>query len=166
MSQLRSIVVLTFGLTIGAACASTKGPVNREAACPLTQRDSVFLGGGPVYRDCAVDIKAKRITSPRVEYRPTTPGNNCYAVEFQVVVDTTGKPELGTAQIVRATDRSLADAVISSLQGWRFEPAKLHGAHVRQIAVEKYTIATATVVVPAGQTPSPSMRRPGRAPSC
>ena len=165
MSQVRSIVVLTFGLIVAAACASTKGPVNREAACPLTQRDSVFLGGGPVYRDCAVDTKAKRISSARIDYRPSRPGNNCYAVEFQVVVDTTGKAEVGTAQIIRATDRSLADAVISSLPGWRFEPAKLGGAHVRQIALEKYTMASVTVVVPAGQSPPPSTRPP-RPPSC
>jgi guanidinobutyrase len=70
-----------------------------KSLAPLMAEVREKVGGGPVYRDCAVDTKAKRITSPRVDYRPSRPGNNCYAVEFQVVVDTMGKPEVGTAEI-------------------------------------------------------------------
>jgi hypothetical protein len=166
--QMCSAVTIV-GIAVTTACAGSRNVESRLAACPLTPRDSAFLGGGPVYRDCAVDSKAKLIlNSVRNDYRPTArTGNNCYAVEVRMVVDTTGKTEPATVELIRTNDRGFADAVLADARTWRFEPAMLDHKPVRQIATEKRTIATMTVVVPAGQSPSRSQatgRRP--TPSC
>lgn len=166
--QMCSAVTI-IGIVATTACAGSRNVESRMAACPLTPRDSAFLGGGPVYRDCAVDSKAKLITnSVRNDYRPTArPGNNCYAVEVRMVVDPTGKPEPATVELIRTNDRAFADAVIADAPTWRFEPAMLEHKPVRQIVTEKRTIASVMVVVPAGQSPSRSTasgRRP--TPSC
>src|SRR6476620_160412 len=103
MKRSRSIVGLAAALTLAVACASAKGAGPRGASCPLTQQESAFLGRGPVYRDCAVDKKARLVQqTARVDYRPTRPGNACYSADVELVVDTLGKPEISTVRIVRA----------------------------------------------------------------
>src|SRR4051812_17719223 len=93
-------------LSVAGACASagSAGHTSREA-CTLTAKDSVYLGGRPVYRDCAVD-QAARVTSTNVHsrYQPQSFGNKCYAAEVEFVVDTAGRAEAGIVQVIRATD--------------------------------------------------------------
>src|SRR5262245_45417860 len=64
-STFREMTTLVIATVITAACAKAppRTAAERQSACPLTQDDSAFLSRGPVYRECAVDTKAKLITS-------------------------------------------------------------------------------------------------------
>jgi hypothetical protein len=167
MKSSRMIAGLTAALTLAVACATTKTAGLRGASCPLTQQDSAFLGRGPVYRDCAVDKKARLVQqTARVDYRPTRPGNGCYSADVELVVDTLGKPEISTVRVIRANDRGFADAMVASVPGWQFEPATIAGQRVRQIVNEHQAMGTVVVAVPAGSAPPPSGSRMVRPPSC
>ena len=167
MRRGRSIVGLAAALLLAVACASAKSAGPRGASCPLTQQDSAFLGRGSVYRDCAVDTKAKLVQqTARIDYRPTRPGNACYSADVELVVDTLGKPEISTVRVIRANDRGFADAMVASVPGWQFEPATLGGKRVRQIVNQHQAIGTVVVAVPAGSPPPPSGSRMVRPPSC
>jgi hypothetical protein len=163
-----SIALLVLALIATAGCGNSRTVAQRLDACPLAQRDSALLDGGPVYRDCAVEVKAKFIASSatRIDYSPPTGAkSSCSSVEVQMVVDTAGKPEVSTVQVFRANDRPFADAVLATAGSWRFEPAMLQGARVRQIVVEKRTVMSMLVAVPAGQGPPRSPSR-GQRPVC
>jgi hypothetical protein len=161
-------VVLLVGLVAAAACGASRSAETRGAACPLTQRDSAYLAGGFVYRDCAVSVRAKLVpTSMRIDYRPTQVRNGCYTAEIEMVVDTLGSAEVRTAQIIRTNDRGFAEAALANISTWRFEPARIDGKAVRQIVLEKPTMSTMVVVVPAGSSPPPRGSGGGaRAPRC
>jgi hypothetical protein len=150
----REMTTLVIATAIVAACATAppRTAAERQAACPLTQADSAFLSRGPVYRDCAVDTKAKLIvSSSRVNFTPPRPALNCYAVDLEVVVDTLGRPEVQTAHVLRSNDAAYADAVLSEIANWRFEVAMLNHRPVRQIATLGQRAGS--VVVPAGSPP-------------
>jgi hypothetical protein len=168
--MFREMTTLVIASVIVAACAGAppRTAAERAAACPLTLADSALLSRGPVYRECAVDKKAQLIpTSTRgLNFTPQRNGPNCYAVDLEVVVDTLGKPEVETAHIIRATDRSYADAVLSSMASWRFEAAMLNHRPVRQISQIGQKIASVVVVAPAGSAPPPGAGRPVRMPTC
>src|SRR5262249_27557926 len=117
-STVREVTALVIAIVAAAACANAppRTAAERGAACPLTQSDSAFLSRGPVYRDCAVDTRAKLITSSaHTNFTPPRAGPNCYAIDLEVVVDTLGRPEAQTAHVIRATDPAFADAVMSGV---------------------------------------------------
>ncbi len=108
----------------------------------------------------------------RPDFRPT-PTNmkngNCYSAELEFVVNEQGAVETNTARVVKTTNQALADAMISILPQWKFEPAKLNGVAVRQIVSDTYSIQSQIVVVPAGTRPSRSTgpaRPPRSTPRC
>jgi hypothetical protein len=152
------ITILAIAAAIVAACASAPRAANRGASCPLTQSDSAYLARGPVYRECAVDIKARKIPDrSRVDFTPPRAGaTSCYAVEVELVVDSLGKPETETARVVRSTDRTFADAVMQTVRDWRYEAAMLDHRPVRQIVLEKQT-SQAVVVAAGGRPPTGGM---------
>ena len=152
-------------VTLVVACA---GAANRTTpagpSCSLGGRDSVFAVGKPVYRDCAVERRARLTATVPPDYRPAVPRTGCYSVDVEFVVDTLGKPELATAQIVRTNDQAFADAVFATLGRWKYEPAMRGGTLVRQIVNEHRSGASMLVVVPAGSGPPPKPSQ--RPPSC
>jgi len=169
--MVREMTTLVIAIVVVAACAGAppRTAAERAASCPLTQTDSAFLGRGPVYRDCAVDKPAKLITGSvgRVDFTPQLNGPRCFAVEFEVVVDTLGRPEVETAHVIRATDRTFADAVMSSVVNWRFEAAILDHRPVRQISKQGQKAGISVVAVAAGSgPPPPGAGRPVRPPTC
>jgi hypothetical protein len=147
-------------IPLAAACASAGGAAGARGECLLSAEDSVYLSGGPVFRDCAVD-QAARLTTPNapIDYRPSASarsGNRaCWLAELQFVVNAAGVPEKETAKIVRTTDPGFAEAVLSSLPSWRYRPAEKEGIPVRQIVRERRAIALAVVAVGSGQSPRP-----------
>ena len=168
-------ITVAIAAMIVAACATAPRAANRGASCPLMQTDSAFLAGGLVYRECAVDIKARRIpdTKSHLVFTPQASGPSCYAVEVEFVVDSLGKPERETARVVRSTDRNFADAVMATIQDWRYEAAVLNHRPVRQIVLDKQTATVGAVVVASsrggGPPPAGAGRggmRPVRQPSC
>ena len=162
----RSRLVVLAGIAmVAAACASAGSTSARRVACSLGPRDSVFLAGSPVYRDCAVDRAARRFSSSvRPDFRPTTPRSGCYSADVEFVVDASGMPEIGTARVVRANDQGFADAVLATLTRWKYDPAVRDQRPVRQIVTSHEVMSTVVVVAPAGGLP-PS-RPSQRPPSC
>ena len=128
---------------------------------------------GPVFRDCQVQTKAALLTKDiRPDFRPSTTNTksgNCYSAELEYVVNEQGAVETKTVRVVKTTDQALADAIISILPQWKFEPAKLNGVAVRQIVSDTYSIQSQVVIVPAGTRPSSptGTKRPARStPRC
>jgi hypothetical protein len=159
--------LLIAGIAVGvlAACSSaTSNATTAAAPCGLRGQDSVFVSGRPVYRDCAVDKKA-RLTSANLhpDFRPTQNGNTCYYVDAEYVVNDSGKVEIPTARIVRSNNQSLADAVTQMLPRVTYEPAAREGKPVRQIVVEHTQVLQ--VVTRSGQAPS-AARGPNGPPRC
>lgn len=91
-------------------------------------------------------------------------GSACYSADLLFVVDSAGRPESSTVQVVRTTDRAFADAVVETVPLWRYEPAIRSGVRVRQIVTTHQAIASVVVAVPAG-SPPPS-RPPLNMPRC
>lgn len=159
--RLVAAVVVAGGVLLGA-CASAGGPAGgggRRSSCPLQARDSVYLPGGPVYRDCAVDRKAQPIRPPRIDFQPT-PGQLCYEADFELVVDSNGKPEPGTTRLVRTNSREYSDAVSRLLPTLEFRPAIRDGTAVRQIVVYKQVLTGVTHEVNIGGVPPPIAAAP------
>ena len=157
-------VYLGATLIVGTACASGANRAARGGeSCALRAADSAYVLGGPVYRDCAVDTKARLVNSRDI--RPSfTPDQRtaCYSVRLEFVVGTDGAPELGSVRTVSATSGVYARAVMETLPHWKYEPARIEGRSVRQIVSEERKMGVSMVVVPAGSgRPSPgSVRDP------
>ena len=150
------LVVLVYAACTGATAG---GP---RTACLLAPADSVYLRSGPVYRECAVDQRARLLGSPpRPDFRPPAGGKACYTAELEFVVDTAGVPQMDTVKVIRTNDQSYVDAILRLLPTWRYEAARLNGVPVRQIIRASQGMAARLVVAPVGQRPSP-----GRPPVC
>ena len=147
--------ILTAGLVAALGCASAGGGSGaRPAGCELRRTDSVFAAIGPVFRDCAVDGRASLlVANPRIDFQPPRAVTGCYSAEVEFVVDTNGTPEVQTARIVRTTDQSFGQAVLTAVAGWRYKPAERDGHRVRQIVEDRRMAQTAVVIVPAGSPP-------------
>ncbi len=157
---------MILGAIFAAACASAGGPAAaraRGSRCPLEAKDSVFLAGGPVYRDCAVDRKAESIADVHPDFRPD-PMERCYSAEIEFVVNQIGLPEAETARLVHTTDRRFAEAVYQTIPRLRYHPALRDGAPVRQIVDFKSAMQSVLVAVPAGS--GPPTRPPMGPPPC
>lgn len=159
-----TLLALVSGAMIGGAgCASApRGSQSKAARCAPAERDSVFAAAGPVYRDCAVDVRAKNLTRARLDYRPSSPPRNgaCYSAEIEFVVNAKGVPETNTARVVHTNDQGLAEATIAGLSAWKYEPARLGDVPVRQIVTEKSSMSAMVVVVPQGSAPTRPNQRP------
>lgn len=141
---------VTHGCLVRRLASVAKGP---RGGFDVGRADSVYLIGGPVYRDCSVDVRAVAVQpTPRLDYQPTSrPTGSAF--------------ERGAERVIQSTDPLLATAIVASLPQWRFEPAREGGRYVRQIFRQRTPIAYQVVVVPAGQAP----RRPSgatRPPAC
>ena len=116
----------------GGPIASTGTPLAR--ACDHADQDTSHYLHTPLYRACAVSVKALAIANDvRPEYRPNGRDRSCFSAIVQVAVDTAGFPEGRTARVVRASDPGFAAAVLAIVPAMRFEPARLGDHRVRQL---------------------------------
>lgn len=120
------IVVVSAG-----ACASGGSARAAGTTCDLRPADSLFLEAGPVYRDCAVDRPARPVGPEIKPDFADLPG--CQSVTLEFVVGPTGEPEIETARVESTNNEAFALAVLTTLPKWRYEPAQVDGAPVRQI---------------------------------
>ncbi|MBW8770890.1 MAG: hypothetical protein JF589_14130 [Gemmatimonadetes bacterium] len=112
--------------------ATTGTPLAR--ACDHTDQDTTHYLHTPLYRACAVSVKARPIANDvRPDFRPTGRDRPCFSAVIQVAVDTAGFAENRTLRVVRATDPGFAAAVIAIVPAMRFEPARLGERRVRQL---------------------------------
>jgi len=145
------------------ACSGNRAESRAGVPCELSPADSVYLSAGPVYRECHVDERAAlEPRSGTIEMRAIPPPRagttRCLEAEVELVVGTNGFPENGTWRLIRSNEPAFGDAVLAAVAGWRYKPAKLGGAPVRQIIRERRNAAIATSVVRAGEMPAPRSR--------
>jgi hypothetical protein len=157
---MRSRVVLVPAVAMLAAGCAFGHRTSADAprpGCELRSSDSAFVAGHPVYRECAVDVPARNLSRGEGPFtRPSGPrADGCHFVELAFVVDTTGKPEVGRARILQSSDRSYADAMLSTLPTWRYEPARIGSALVRQIVTDREMVSVVVQRIDAG-TAAPS----------
>ena len=115
-----------------ALVAITGTPLAR--ACDHADQDTSDYLHTPLYRACAVSVKARAIANDvRPEYSPSGRDRSCFSAIIQVAVDTVGLPESRTARVVRASDPGFATAVLAIVPAMRFEPARLGARPVRQL---------------------------------
>ena len=149
--------VLPAGFLVAACSSATTG--SSGDGCMIAAEDSVYLRQGNVYRDCAVDRRARLLTpNVRVDYQPSSrprAGTVCYFAHLQFVVNANGIPEISTASITRTNEQRFAEAALASLPSWRYEPALKDGEPVRQIVSERKIMALSVVIVGSGQAKRP-----------
>ena len=152
-ATVRIGMLLGAALLSGAACATRGGEQGGERTrCELKATDSLFASTGPVYRDCAVDRKARLINSTQIRPEPVNITPGCQSVQIEFVVGIDGTPEVGTVRTVRATSSAFASSVIETLSLWKYEPALIDGIPVRQIV---NTERKMSIVVVAAGSPGP-----------
>lgn len=153
-------VSLVLGCAGNRSAASSRG-------CALAAGDSVHLARGPVFPACAVNARAELLNRDvRIDYNQpdrTAPSQRCYSASIRLVVDTSGRPETGTSQLVETNDPAFGAAVLASVPQWRYRPARKAGTSVRQVVLERMQRATLVVVVRQGDARPPL---PARRPSC
>ena len=116
------------------ALAASTGTRLGRSACDHEDQDTSHYLHMPLYRACAVSVKARAIANDvRPEFRATGRDRSCYSAVIQVAVDSLGLPEGRTARVVRATDPGFAAAVLAIVPALRFEPARLGERRVRQL---------------------------------
>jgi len=145
-------------LVVGAACS---GGVAKTAAeprsCEPKELDAAWTAPAPVYRSCEVATPARQLgTPPRPDWTPPRPPQACNTALVEFVVDTLGVPEPMGARIVRATDSGLASALLASVPGRRYTPARTRDHAVRQVVRESYvlSVVTMTTVSTSGGQPA------------
>jgi hypothetical protein len=174
-SRRSLLVVSSLLLAITAAC-SAKHPApavpgeRAESAaeskpCDRSDQDTTSRAHLPLYRQCAVDVKARPKTNvgARPDFTPPMRDGGCYFVAIEVAVDTSGTPEPGTARVLRTNDSMFANAVMSTVPTYAFTPARIGGAAVRQIfelSTAMTTYASKSAANPMGPTGPMAGRRP------
>lgn len=123
----------------------------RRNDCALRAQDSVYAASGIVYRDCAVDVRARLLTRISPDYRPA--GVGCVSAAIEFVVGTDGVPDARTARIVRSNDAVYAESVMQTIPRVRYEPARRDGANVQQIVLYPAMISSQVIRVSAGGPP-------------
>jgi hypothetical protein len=162
------LIALTASTVLVGGCSSANrlmgapsSKASEPAPCTLTRSDSVFLKGGAVYRECAVDQPAKELPSDfRPSWSPTSMPSavspiKCYSAEIEFVVNTSGLPETGTARLVSTSDPKYGGAWMEAFTKLKFEAARKKGMPVRQIVrfSRKTTLTLQGVNVPRNAGP-------------
>jgi len=74
--------------------------------------------------------------------------NGFYEIDFKVLVDTLGKPDMKTFTVVKTTHPWLGTSVKSAVAKWKFSPAEVAGCKVPRM----YSLG----ITPKGKTPAAS----------
>lgn len=96
-----------------------------------------------VFSQSQVDEK---VTVRSFGYAPRYPKRATFSgvpgrVTIRFVVDTTGKADMKTITTVRSTDAAFLRSVLESLRTMEFNPARVRGRKVRQIAEQSFEFA-------------------------
>ena len=168
-----SLLALSSTIAAGACAAAHTAPSEgaradaaESPACERVDQDSSATPHLPLYRACAVEVKARPTgTGPRPDYHLVNRERGCASVRVEFAVDTAGVPETGTAHVVRTNDPRFAEAVVATVPGLRFTPGRIGGAAVRQIFELRMAMTSQTVSNPS-RGGGPQGPVPGSRPSC
>ena len=150
-------------LSPAGAGAQAEAPADSKA-CDRSDQDSSSYAHAPLYRACAVEVRARpKVNGARPDFTPPIKDGGCYFVAIEVAVDTAGVPEPGTARVLRTNDTMFANAVMSTVPTYVFSPARIGGTAVRQIfelSTAVTTYASSSRANPAGPVGAMAGRRP------
>lgn len=159
VAALSAAVIAMLGCSSGRAASTASADDIADVAearrddCSLRAQDTVFVVRGMVYRDCAVDVKARLLTRITPDYA-ASPGG-CASASLEFVVDTLGRADPATARIVRSNNPLFAESVMRTVSQLRFDPATRDGAKVQQIVSHGMASSSVVIRVPAGSPPPP-----------
>jgi TonB family protein len=123
------------GAAASAAVAQSSGELTAKAmTLPLASADD------SVYSVLSVDDSAARDLSSAAPIYPTELLAKLVAgrVTARYVIDSSGRPEAASAEIISATHDEFARAVREALPRMRFQPGKVAGRHVRQLVEQEF----------------------------
>lgn len=159
VAALSTAVIVMLGCSSGrAASTAAAGDIAdvaevRRHDCALRAQDTVFVVRGMVYRDCAVDVKARLVS--RITPDHAAPPGGCASATLEFVVDTIGRADPATARVVRSNDVLFAESVMRTVSQLRFDPATRDGAKVQQIVSHEGISSSVVIRVAAGSPPPP-----------
>jgi TonB family protein len=124
----------------------------RTARNILDSLEIVVRRAPPFRSDSLVDANGARIRydqparmKPGQRPPPYPPGarmeNEEGVVIVRFVVGTDGKADMNTARVIASAGDLFQRAVLASLRGYKFEPARLNGVPVRQLVVMPFDFA-------------------------
>jgi hypothetical protein len=137
------LLALSLSVLLSAGCASNGGGLVPDQPARLAGSDTPVKRG-----DCATALQrvaerpnayVDRLPSPKkmvpsplpVKSMPADVRRARYnAVKITVLVDTLGRADMKTFNVVTSTNPWLAQSVKSAVAKWRFEPAQLAGCKV------------------------------------
>ena len=163
---MRQIVMVAVLSAIAVACAGKAAQTATTTECPPVPAE--FLTAGPVFRDCAVDRKAREpavfpqlrmVDLPRRQ-------SGCSKVVIEMVVDSTGSPVTQTAKVLQSNDTQFEQLVLSSIGALRYTPAMKDNQRVAQLVSHGRMIQwMVTTTSSTGGLPAQRPNR-GNAPKC
>ncbi len=123
-------VLLALLLPLGAITAQAEPTSD---VCAPIATDSARFGTAPVFAPCAVDVPARLRRTARPVGAVFPDGIRCLIAELEFVVDQAGTPVLQSARVLSTSTPAFADAVLRSLERWRYDAAREQGVAVRQL---------------------------------
>ena len=132
---------LLFFVLAGCASKGTKAAPDRSARL-LSTNAPVSCAEWVARAQAAPELDVDRVPEP-VAYDPAPvprrmpPGaagkDGIAEVRIKVLVDTTGRADMRTFQVVRSTHPTLTKSVRTAVAKWKFRPAEVHGCKVPRI---------------------------------
>ena len=155
MSSASRFALLAFAL---AGCASAARPTPERNARLLSTNAPTTCAEWVARAQASPELDVDRVPSPlaydpRPVPRRMPPGvagpDGRAEVSIKVVVDTLGKADMRTFQVVRSTHPSLTNSVRGAVAKWKFSPAVVHGCKVPRVFKWSATAGGASKPAPA-----------------
>jgi TonB family protein len=142
VAQVRTILRARNGeLKAQLATDEDRAKFDENVRNPTTSRAAEPANGDITYMERDVDQPARLVGNPPAPHYPDQ--LRSLKVEGEVlasfVVDTTGRADMSTFKVIRSSDRLFSDAVRDVLPSYRFLPAELRGAKVRQVVTQPFS---------------------------
>lgn len=150
-SRLLSFVASSVAVVALVAACSSEAPkvgdaiptgVQPVGPFRITAESDTQPNPGGAYFEFQVETPASYAggTGPRYPDAQRTAGQEG-EVLAQFIVDTTGRAEVASFKVLKASDAAFADAVKNALPDMRFTPARVKGRAVRQLVQSPFSFA-------------------------
>ena len=153
-----------FALVLAGCAGKAKAPAERNARL-LSTNEPTSCAEWVARAQAQPELDVDRVPSPlaydpRPVPRRMPPGvagpDGRAEVSIKVVVDTLGKADMRTFQVVKSTHPSLTNSVRGAVAKWKFSPAVVHGCKVPRVFKWSATAG-------GGAKPAPAKGRSSRA---
>jgi hypothetical protein len=118
----------------GAAVAQSSEP-----ACEAVAVDAARFGSTTVYRECAVEKKAKLRKDVDPDFTLSSGTITCLTAKVEMMVDAAGRVNPTTARVLGTNFEPFGEALVNVLEKWRFEPAEIEKQKVAQLTLVEHS---------------------------